>query len=72
MTLSVYHLQPENAIQKMSDMEDSWLAAAGGVSIGLLALCILTAFVRECRRPRMKESRSDTDLTQLTECAELA
>ena len=56
----------------MSDMEDSWLAAAGGVSIGLLALCILTAFVRECRRPRMKESRSDTDLTQLTECAELA
>ena len=50
----------------MSDMEDSWLAAAGGVSIGLLGLCILVSFVRQCRKPRMKPSRSDTDLTQLT------
>lgn len=49
-------------------MEDTWLAVAAGSSIGFLALCFGGILIRDffCRRPRIKASRSDTDLTQLT------
>jgi hypothetical protein len=48
------------------DPEDTWLAAGAGISITLLAICICVSAIREWRRPRIKESRSDGDLTQLT------
>jgi hypothetical protein len=49
------------------DPEDSWLAIAAGISVSLFGLCLFGTIVRKyCRRTRMKESRSDNDLTQLT------
>lgn len=49
------------------DPEDSWLAIGAGLSVAFLAGCWCTIMIRNyCIRSRMKESRSDTDLTQLT------
>ncbi len=48
------------------DPEDTWLAIGAGISVALLGVCICVSMIRQCRRPRIKESRSDTDLTQLT------
>lgn len=48
------------------DPEDTWLAAGAGISITLLAICICVSAIRQWRKPRIKESRSDGDLTQLT------
>ena len=49
------------------DPEDSWLAIGAGVSVGFLALCWCGIMVRNYLRPRIKESRSDNDLTQLNQ-----
>ena len=49
------------------DPEDSWLAIGAGLSVAFLGLCWCGIMARNyCMRPRMKESRSDGDLTQLT------
>jgi hypothetical protein len=51
-----------------TDPEDTWLAIGAGISIAIFGVCVIGATIRTyCRNPRMKPSRSDTDLTQLTE-----
>lgn len=48
------------------DPEDSWLAIGAGISVGFLALCFCGVLVRDyCRKSRIKESRSDTDLASM-------
>jgi hypothetical protein len=68
MTLYVYHLQLESSIQKMNvDPEDTWLAIGACISVALLGICICVSVCRECKKPTIKPSRSDGDLTQLTQ-----
>jgi hypothetical protein len=52
-----------------TDPEDTWLAIGAGISVTLFGICVFGAIVRQyfCRRPTIKQSRSDTDLTQLTD-----
>lgn len=52
------------------DPEDSWLAIGAGISIAVLGICICVSMVRQCRKPRMKESRSDNDLANMLEQGE--
>ena len=53
-------------------MEDTWLAVGAGCSVGFLALCFGGVLIRDffCRRPRIKESRSDNDLANMLEKGE--
>ena len=51
-----------------SDPEDTALLIGAVVSITLFGCCLFGHIFRGCcMRPRMKESRSDGDLTQLTQ-----
>lgn len=54
------------------DPEDTWLAAGAGISISLLAICVCVSVIREWRKPRIKESRSDGDLANMLEQGESA
>lgn len=54
-----------------SDPTDTWLAIGAGISIGCLGLCILANMIRECRRSRMKQSRSDNDLASIIQQEEV-
>jgi hypothetical protein len=66
---SIYNLK--TLYKKMNgDPEDTWLAAGAGISITLLAICICISAIREWRRPRIKESRSDGDLANMLEQGE--
>ena len=49
------------------DPEDTWLAIGAGISVTVFGICVFGVLIRDyfCRRPRIKESRSDTDLTHL-------
>lgn len=47
------------------DPEDSWLAIGAGLSVAVLALCWCGVMIRNRLQPRIKESRSDNDLTSL-------
>lgn len=47
------------------DPEDSWLAIGAGLSVAFLALCWCGVMIRNRLQPRIKESRSDNDLTSL-------
>jgi len=50
------------------DLEDSWLAIAAGISVSLFGLCLFGTIIRKhCMKPRIKESRSDTDLANMLE-----
>lgn len=60
-----------NTNKKMNvDPEDTWLAVGAGISVSFLAICICVNMIRQCRRPRIKESRSDTDLANMLEKGE--
>lgn len=61
-----------DSYKKMNvDPEDSWLAIGAGVSVAFLGLCWCGIMVRNyCRKPRMKESRSDNDLANMLEQGE--
>ncbi len=51
-----------------TDPEDTWLAIAAGISVGVFGLCLCGAILRKyCAKPRMKESRSDGDLATMLE-----
>jgi hypothetical protein len=53
------------------DPEDTWLAIAAGISVSLFGLCLFGTILRKhCRRPRIKESRSDGDLANMLEQGE--
>ena len=54
------------------DPEDTWLAIGAGISISILGICICGVFIRDyfCKRPRIKESRSDNDLANMLEQGE--
>lgn len=62
MTLFVYHLQLESDIQKMEP-----ISIAVTVGFSLILMGCFVAVVRNCNKPVMKPSRSDGDLTQLTQ-----
>ena len=54
-----------------TDPEDTWLAVAAGISVGVFGLCLLGAVLRKhCLKPRIKESRSDGDLASMLEQGE--
>ncbi len=52
------------------DPEDTWLAVGAGISVSLLGLCICVSVIRQYRKPRIKESRSDNDLANMLEQGE--
>jgi hypothetical protein len=50
------------------DPEDTWLAVGAGLSVAVFGLCVFGAVIRSyCRKPRIKESRSDNDLANMLE-----
>jgi hypothetical protein len=54
------------------DPEDTWLAIGAGISVSLFGICVFGAIIRQyfCRRPTIKESRSDNDLANMLEHGE--
>ena len=62
MTLLVYHLQLESGIQKMEPM-----SIAVTVGFSLIVVGCFVAVVQRCKKPTMKPSRSDGDLTTLVD-----
>jgi hypothetical protein len=52
------------------DPEDTWLAIGAGISVAMLGICICVSVIRQCRIPRIKESRSDNDLANMIEQGE--
>lgn len=52
------------------DPEDTWLAIGAGLSVAVLGICICATVIRQWRRPRIKESRSDNDLANMLEQGE--
>ena len=53
----------------MDDPTDTALAVCTGLGLGLCCVCALVHAWRTTRIPRMKESRSDTDLSNMLENA---
>lgn len=51
----------------MDDPTDTALAVCTALGLGLCCVCALVHTWRTTRIPRMKESRSDTDLTNMLE-----
>lgn len=51
-------------------MEDTWLAIGAGISVAMFGICVCVSIVRQCIRPRIKESRSDNDLANMIEQGE--
>ena len=47
------------------DPEDTWLAVGACISVALLGICICVSVCREYKKPAIKPSRSDGDLTTL-------
>jgi hypothetical protein len=55
-----------------TDPEDTGLLIGAGVSIALFGFCLFGVLIRDfiCKRPRIKESRSDNDLANMLEKGE--
>jgi hypothetical protein len=51
--------------QQMADVTDTALGASAAVGLALCAVCALGYAWKTSRRPQMKPSRSDNDLTSI-------
>jgi len=52
------------------DSKDLWLVIGASVSVGLFGICMCANVIRQCKHPRIKESRSDNDLASMIEQGE--